>query len=154
MRKTDEILKTDRRKLFPILGKKMVIIDVHQHRSKVAKTGIDATLAPQEELIAGGKGINLSVNLKASPDTGRKAVVEAPLDEIPHQVAHKYFRITARKKEMHQVVHDEKILARTTPRTQCFSSGAVTTFPAAVRTAQKYPDEFASKVQGKLFLSV
>jgi hypothetical protein len=94
---TNEIFETDRRKLFPITGKKMVIKDVHQHRPEVAKAGIYTVLAPQEKLVAGGKGIDLSMNLDASPDAGRKSVVEAPLDEIPHQVARKNFGIAARK---------------------------------------------------------
>lgn len=77
--------------------KKMVIKNIHQHRSKVAKTGIDASFAPQKKLIAGGKRINPAVNLDTTTDAGRITVIEAPLDEIAHQVTHKNFRIIARK---------------------------------------------------------
>jgi len=38
------------------------------------------------------------VDLDTTPDAGRKTVVEPPLDEIPHQVAHQDFRVTAGKK--------------------------------------------------------
>lgn len=88
VRSMDKVIKGNRRKLIPIAGKKMVIEDVYQHRSIMPKAGVDTAFAPQKELIAGGKGIDLPVNLYATPDASGKAIIEPPLDKIPHQVSH------------------------------------------------------------------
>ena len=45
------------------------------------------------------------LEFKAAPDAGRKALIETPLDEVPHEVADEEFRFRAGEEEMHQDVH-------------------------------------------------
>jgi hypothetical protein len=82
----------------------MIVEDIDQNPLVMTIGIIDASLAPHEEAITGGKGIDLAVQRDPSPNFGWITIIQPPLDEIAHHVADQGFPVLTGQKKMHQVI--------------------------------------------------
>lgn len=69
----------------PMAGQIVVIKNIDQDTAQQTEGGIDAPPALPHRHIAVGKTIDAAMDKNSALDIGRITLVEAPLDEIPHQ---------------------------------------------------------------------
>ena len=89
----------------PVNGKEVVVEDVDQHRAGMAETGVQAPAAGAAVRAGGGQAVDGAVQAQTGDDAGRVAVIERPLDEIPHQPPQPQLRVGAGEVEVDKVIH-------------------------------------------------